>query len=47
MWKFRDPSVSSSDRPEAGKLAVLTGVVSRFEENCGAFQVKETVPRDF
>jgi len=37
-WKFKDPTGLTAERPERGTLAVLTGVVSRFEGNCGAFQ---------
>ncbi|XP_023331904.1 uncharacterized protein LOC111704026 isoform X2 [Eurytemora carolleeae] len=37
-WRFKDPASNAPVRPDHGTLAVLTGVVSRFEENCGAFQ---------
>jgi len=36
-WVFRDSTSSKPDN-RVMKLAVLTGVVSRFEENCGVFR---------
>merc|ERR1712142_380929 len=43
MWSFRDLNKENKDntkveRPPWGRLAVLTGVISRFEQHCGFFR---------
>ena len=40
MWRFRDPDSSDETwlQPDLKQtVAVLTGVISRFEKQCGAF----------
>ena len=45
IWAFRDPNDSIHKRPKYGKLAVLTGVISRFEHYCGFYKSRENSER--
>jgi len=38
LWSFRHRNKDDYTRPKQGKLAVLTGIISRFEQHCGFFR---------
>ncbi|XP_023337120.1 uncharacterized protein LOC111708089 [Eurytemora carolleeae] len=42
IWGFRDKEDSLGKRQKHGKVAVLTGVISRFEHHCGFFRPDQT-----